>query len=695
MRTLTSSALRALVVCGALTSSAPAAAIETLVESNGTPDVPSSLKRAATDDPVIDDITSFPHYTGTVNTAAALRNRAFTLTLPETGETLTLEHLEVAEIEGGYTLTSASGTDGPVVEIVIIGTEVFGTVRIGAEDLYVITPLGDGTTAVHRQDVNEGTSHDHHTHDHEVVTAKTLGIETSATGHTGASAKAARTAKNAPGPAVIDILFLYNQLAEDVSGGIEARLNLTILKMNEMFERSLTTTRVRLAGSHRVDYPAQANIPEYSRALGRMTNPEDGHLDEIFAIRERVGADVVALFIGATNTNLCGGGVGPVLQYDNIDHPRVRASFTRRAMLVSQMGVPRCVEGTAETVAHELAHLIGGLHNPEQYPDNLQAVRERYYPYGFGYCDHENDFRTILSYRQNSGHTCFHATYSFSNSNVRFRNATTGTAHLHNMARLIDENAPHVASFLAEREPEPAPLRTWHLPLVPQANGGALQGFVRIHNLTTERAEIALYGYDETGRRSGPLEMTLPAGRARGLNAYHLEGKTPHAALDDSLHDGEGHWRLVVRSRTALEVRAYTRTPTSGFASEVHQRAPFIAGSAPRAYRVTFLNPGANRGSRGLLRITNPGSEPNTVTLRAWDDLGQPGEQEVSVDIEPRATVSLFAQDLEEGNADRFTGRFGDGTGKWRVRVESADSRALLVLALVATRDGAVHNVSR
>ena len=36
-----------------------------------------------------------------------------------------------------------------------------------------------------------------------------------------------------------------------------------------------------------------------------------------------------------------------------------------------------------------------------------------------------------------------------------------------------------------------------------------------------------------------------------------------------------------------------------------------------------------------------------------------------------------------------------DGEGKWRMRMESADQRPPLVFGLVATRDGALHNVSR
>ena len=45
-----------------------------------------------------------------------------------------------------------------------MGTTVTGTLRIGDEDLCVISPLGGGTALVHRQDPDEGApnSHDHH-----------------------------------------------------------------------------------------------------------------------------------------------------------------------------------------------------------------------------------------------------------------------------------------------------------------------------------------------------------------------------------------------------------------------------------------------------------------------------------------------------------------------------------------------------
>ena len=248
------------------------------------------------------------------------------------------------------------------------------------------------------------------------------------------------------------------------------------------------------------------------------------------------------------------------------------------------------------------------------------------------------------------------------------------------------------AAFMETPEPT---VRTWHLPFLPAADGGALQGFIRLHNPTGEAAEIEIFGYDDAGRRSGPLATTLEPRAARSYNAYHLEGRQAHRALNGALHDGQGHWRLLVRSTTAIEARAYTRTNHAGFASQVHRRAALVAHSEPKAYRAPFLNPASNLGSRGYLRISNPSARPNTVTLHAWDNLAQPAEGPITVDVPAQATVSLSAQALEHGAPEAFDGRFGDGTGKWRVVVESADTRPLLVLALVATRNGAVHNVSR
>ena len=695
MRTLTARALRTLVVSAALAFAAPAVAIETLVNTaeRAMPSVsvaPTEKAHTA----ILNDVSAFPHYTGAVNASAAIRNRGFSLTLPDTGETVTIENLEVAEIEGGYTLTTPAGAEGPVLDMVVMGTTVRATLLIGDEDLYIVTPLGDGAGVVHRQDRNEGMPPSYDTHLPEIVDPQPLTLRSSAPG-----AQAPAVEKNVPAPRntatapIIDILFAYNALARERGGDMPTRIALTVLHMNRFFANSEMVARVRSAGLHEVDYAVRSVHAEYPDALKRIIDPDDGYMDEVHAKRAQTGADVVALLLGNPSNELCFGGVAHVLRYDNIEHPAVRRLLAGRAFLVADFGAPaRCIRLSAKTITHELGHLAEGLHNPERY-ENLEALRARFSAYGFGRCNVEKNWHTIMSTNRGSGNArCLGLTDSFSNPDVLFEGDPTGTAHLHDVARLIDENAPHVAAFLDP--PEPPPVHTRHLPFLPQANAGALLGFVRLHNRTEEDAEIEIYGFDETGERFGPITTTLLPGRARGLNAHHLEGLADHAALEEVLGDGEGHWRLMLRSATPFEARAYVRTP-AGFGSPMHLRAALIADSAPRAYHVPFLNPGSNLGSRGYLRITNPSWEENTVTLRAWDDSAEPAENAVTLTIAPRATVTLSAQDLEKGNPDRFEGRFGDGAGKWRVRAESADQRALFVLGLVATRDGALHNVSR
>ena len=225
------------------------------------------------------------------------------------------------------------------------------------------------------------------------------------------------------------------------------------------------------------------------------------------------------------------------------------------------------------------------------------------------------------------------------------------------------------------------------LPFVPAA-GGALRGYVRLANPGAAEARVEIYGFDETGARFGPVSATLPAGATRELDAAHLEGRRAHRALDGALGDGHGHWRLRLRSAGDLEARAYAWTGTRAAGAPVHLRALALEGSAPAAYLVPVLDPRTDAGTVAYLRIGNPSAEANTVTLRAWDDEGRAGARAATLAVPARATVTVSAQTLERE-------AWGDGTGKWRVRVESADARALFVVALVRTPDGAVHNVSQ
>ena len=65
---------------------------------------------------------------------------------------------------------------------------------------------------------------------------------------------------------------------------------------------------------------------------------------------------------------------------------------------------------------------------------------------------------------------------------------------------------------------------------------------------------------------------------------------------------------------------------------------------------------------------------------------------EVRLTLDAGAARSLSSQQLEQGDAE-FRGRFGSGTGKWRLSV-SAD-RPIQVMSLMQSPTGHLTNLSR
>ena len=104
--------------------------------------------------------------------------------------------------------------------------------------------------------------------------------------------------------AVVDILALWNAIYVDVSGlsdgpyeekkaGIRAVIDLAIASTNDAFERSGAFISLNLAGAVPVEYPQGGSIWEQ---LMMLADPSDGHMDDVHALRDLVGADLVYLF---------------------------------------------------------------------------------------------------------------------------------------------------------------------------------------------------------------------------------------------------------------------------------------------------------------------------------------------------------------------------------------------------------------
>lgn len=81
------------------------------------------------------------------------------------------------------------------------------------------------------------------------------------------------------------------------------------------------------------------------------------------------------------------------------------------------------------------------------------------------------------------------------------------------------------------------------------------------------------------------------------------------------------------------------------------------------------VNPGANATAQSFLRLTNNNSIDCPVILDAKDDAGL-HTSSISLNVPKHASVHVNSDDLENGNAAKgLTGAWGDGTGRWFVRV--------------------------
>jgi len=228
---------------------------------------------------------------------------------------------------------------------------------------------------------------------------------------------------------------------------------------------------------------------------------------------------------------------------------------------------------------------------------------------------------------------------------------------------------------------------THEIPFFPAASDPfGRQGFARIVNRSYGAGTVSIAAFDDAGRLQGPVSLTLDARETAHFNSDDLEDGEVAKGLPEGVGPpSQGDWRLELTSELDIDVLAYVRTG-DGFVTSMHDVAP----SAGYAQRVGLFNPGSNEAQRSLLRLANPGDVAASVTIRGVDDGGSGGGP-VGLAIPPRAARTLDAADLEMGAAD-LEGALGDGSGKWRLEVES--DRPLLVVGMLETPAGHLTNLS-
>ena len=235
--------------------------------------------------------------------------------------------------------------------------------------------------------------------------------------------------------------------------------------------------------------------------------------------------------------------------------------------------------------------------------------------------------------------------------------------------------------------PLAAPAQNTHtLPLVRPADFAGQESLVRFVNRSSTSGTVRITAIDDTGRRFGPVTLTLGGLRDTNITSGDLERGNAAKGLPVGVGNGSGSWRLELATALIIEPLAYIRTP-DGFLTSMHDEAPVSGGG----HWVPFFNPASNTSKVSRLRIINPGATAAAVTVTGLDDGGNAGSGTVSLTLPAGAARTLSAQDLERGGAG-FSGRLGDGAGKWRLNVRS--SANIQVMSLLSTRTGHLANLS-
>ena len=225
--------------------------------------------------------------------------------------------------------------------------------------------------------------------------------------------------------ALIDVMVVYTpsaRISEGGSAGMQSRINLIVAETNNAYANSQVTQRIRLVYAGEVNY-AETDL---STDLLRLQNPSDGFIDEVHALRNLYGADLVSLW----GNYPAGCGQSNIMFTEG-------ATFESQAFNVVDRN---CAAGNY-SFAHELGHNMGLLHDIADASGGTMVTPEgstvsTSIAYAHGYVDSVNLFRTVMAVTTACAN-CVRIPY-FSNPNVSFNAAPTGNTNAQGFQALND-----------------------------------------------------------------------------------------------------------------------------------------------------------------------------------------------------------------------------------------------------------------
>ena len=233
------------------------------------------------------------------------------------------------------------------------------------------------------------------------------------------------------------------------------------------------------------------------------------------------------------------------------------------------------------------------------------------------------------------------------------------------------------------------PEAVWYLP---PASDPALEGFVRVVNHSGSAGEVAVAATDDAGRTYEPLALRLEARAAAHFNAADLESGNAAKGLTGGTGPGAGAWRLEFDGGALdVEALAYLRGP-EGFVTAMGATAP---RGADGVLRLATFNPASNTNQVSRLRLVNPTASEAAATVAGVDDAGRSPGSPVALTVPAHGACEVDAAELESGKGlacGEPQAGLGDGTGKWRLAVES--DAPLVAMGLLSSPGGRLSNLS-
>ena len=308
---------------------------------------------------------------------------------------------------GKHTAAEPGSPESAAEETVLVVREgrVTGTVRHGGK-LYRIRPAPDGSHGVAEVDSSK-FPRDH------VESEYKKEVELS-------RPEAMPAAMNTVAPAllatpVIRVMVHYTPAAKGTTSDIAGLIDLAIAETNQGYINAGVDARVELAHSAPVSYTESGSN---STDRSRYADVDDRVMDEIHAQRNTYAADVGVLLTEGNSG--CGNGT-------------IHASSTSAFVAVGA----DCATGNY-SFGHELGHLFGARHNPEE--DSTTTP----YAYGHGFLSPNRDWRTIMAYPCTS--SCPRINW-WSNPAKTRNGVAMGTTTKSNNARVLNERAAVLAGF--------------------------------------------------------------------------------------------------------------------------------------------------------------------------------------------------------------------------------------------------------